>query len=99
MNTKKWSKEEIAYKMETDNVWLYRGLMAIYKHQTEDEKSSGITKHDNGIGFNGVDANFMTNLALFYKSYGFLTQKQLAHCRKKMKKYAKQLSNIANGVV
>ena len=38
MTAKKWTKEEIAAKLATDDKWLIRGLLAIYAGQTEEEK-------------------------------------------------------------
>ncbi len=95
--SKKWSKEEIRFRLETDNRWLFKGLLAIYDRQTEDEKSSEITKHENSIGFNGVDANILTAFAKHYKEHGWLSKKQIDLTRKKMLKYSSQLSRIANG--
>lgn len=96
---KKWKKEEIQYKMKTDDRWLIKGLLAIYKRQTDDEQSSGATKHDNGVGFNGVDSSFLSNAAVFYMKAGFLTPKHMAAVRKAMHKYAGQLAQIANGML
>lgn len=95
---KKWTKEEIREKMATDGRWLIRGLLAIYDRQTADEKSMGATVEDNGIGFNGVDAEILTSIAMNYKTRNFISPKQLAIVQKKMVKYAGQLAKIANGV-
>lgn len=96
---KKWKKEEIQHKLETNNKWLIKGLLAIYNKQTQDEKSAEVTKHDNGVGFGGADGNILTNRAKFYIERGFLTEAQLKYVRKAMKKYAGQLAKIANGLV
>lgn len=98
-NTKKWTKDEIKAKLASDNVWLCRGLVAIYNKQTEDEKVAGRTDHDNGIGFNGCDAEILTSYAQQFNARGFLTPKQIEVTRKKMLKYAGQLTKIANGEV
>ena len=90
-----WTKELIKEKLETDDKWLSRGLLAIYERQTADEKSSEATKHHNGIGFNKVDAGFLTSLAESLKKYGTLTPKQILYCRKKLVKYCGQLEKIA----
>lgn len=92
---KKWKKEEIQLKMETDNKWLYRGLMVIYQNQTADERNAGVTSHSNGIGFTGADASYLTAMALRLKNYGHLG-KQLANVRRAMVKYAGQLAKVAN---
>ena len=93
---KKWTKEEIREKMATDGRWLIRGLLAIYDRQTFQEQANGYTVEDNGIGFNGVDAEILSSIALNYKTRNFISPKQLAIVQKKMPKYAKQLSRIAN---
>lgn len=92
---KKWTAEEIRFNMETNNKWLIRGLLAIYSCQTADERNDGITKHDNGIGFNGVDSSFLSNMAIFYNKAGYLSPKQLEKTRQRMLKYSKQLATIA----
>lgn len=91
-----WTKKEIREKLQSDDRWVIKGLLTIYRYQTEDEKSMGATKHDNGVGFNGLDAPFMSSLAEWYKEKGSLTQKQMLHCRKTILKYAGQLARIAN---
>lgn len=95
----KWKKEDIKHKLLTDNRWLIKGLLAIFNKQTEDEKASEVTKHDNGVGFGGADGNILTSMAKFYNTRGFLTNGQLTYLRKAMPKYAGQLAKIANKVV
>ena len=99
MTDKNWTKAEIKTNLETNDKWLCRGLVAIFKKQTADEQVEGRTSHDNGIGFNGVDAEILTSFAMQYLERGFLTPKQIAMTRKKMLKYAGQLVKIANGDV
>lgn len=90
-----WTKDQIREKIKTNDAWLIRGLMAIYAGQTQEEKAIGATKEDNGIGFNGADAEILTSFAQGYIRYGRLTPKQLAITRNKMVKYAGQLVKIA----
>lgn len=96
---KKWKKEEIRFNMETNDKWLFRGLMAIYARQTEDERASEVTKHDNAVGFSGADSNFLSRAAVYYKSNGFLTKNHKEAVRKAMLKYAGQLCKIANKLI
>lgn len=96
---KKWKAEEIRHRMELSNKWLIQGLMAIYKRQTDDERSSEVTKHENSVGFNGPDSNVLTRMAKWYEQRGFLGKNQLAKCREKMLKYSGQLAKIANGEI
>lgn len=91
----KLTKEYIAEKLETNDKWLYQGITAIYNRQTADEQAAGETTHQNGVGFNGVDAQIMSSFAEFLAKTGFLTSKQKIIARKKMKKYAGQLLMLA----
>ena len=74
---------------------VIRALLAIYDRQTESEKADQTTKEDNGVGFNGVDGIILSSFAEWYKNKGFLSPKQLAISRNKMKRYWKQLLAIA----
>lgn len=93
---KKWKKDEIRAKLETNDVWLFKGLVAIFNKQTADEQDSGVTCHENGMGFTGADAEFMTSLANQYLVCGSLSKRQTEVVRKRMLKYAGQLAKIAN---
>lgn len=93
---KVWTVEEIRDKLLTDDVWLIRALKAIYKHQTELERVNRNTKVLNNIGFNAMDADFLSGMVAFHKDRGFFTPKQIEVIRKKMVKYAGQLTKIAN---
>ena len=95
----KWSKDVIAEKLLTDRKWLERGIVALYERQTKTEQSSGVTKEENGVGFNKVDAAFLSSLAEKIQQGWQLSEKQLFIARKKMKKYSGQLARIANSKV
>ena len=97
MQKPKWTKEAIRAKLEVSDAWLYRGLSAIYARQTADEQDTNTTNHENGVGFNGVDAEFLSSLAVQVNTVNYLTPKQIGHARTKMLKYAGQLARIANG--
>lgn len=98
MTTKrlKWTKEEIRDMLVKSDKALIRGLMTIYSYQTAEEQAFGQTVEDNGMGFNGADAEFLTQIALSYKQYNRLTPGQIEWTRKKMLKYAGQLAQHAN---
>lgn len=96
MTTKHWTSEDIkALLIESDKA-VARAILAIYGRQTADEQAVGETTQHNGVGFNGVDANFLSSLAKFYQSKGFLSAGQVKYGRKAIMKYAGQLVNIAN---
>ena len=91
-----WTKEDIRELLLTDDKAVARGVVAIYNLQTEDEQNVGETSVKNGVGFNGVDANFMSSIAQFYMRRNFLSPKQVEFARKKLLKYSNQLTMIAN---
>ena len=96
MTMKTWTADEIRANLATSDTWLKRAIVAIYNKQTDDEKSSGNTHHNNGIGFNGADAFILSSFAEQIKARGTLSPKQTAMARTKMGKYAGQLARIAN---
>lgn len=98
MSTEKriWTQEEIKNLVQTNDNMLYRSLKKLYDCQTADEQASGETKEHNGKGFNAFDAEILTSFVNFFNRTGFLTDKQKAIARKKLVKYTKQLTLIAN---
>jgi len=94
-----YTKEIIVDKLTTDQRWLERGILAVYNYQTNQEKRIGDTVEDNGVGFNGADAQFLSSLAQWIQKSSYaegqrLTVKQAAVAARKMKKYAGQLLRI-----
>lgn len=93
-----WTKQEIATRLQSDDAWLRRGILAIYSRQTDLEKGAQSTKEHNNCGFSGVDAKFLSSIAQQIQRGRTLSPKQITVARKKMHKYAQQLADIANGV-
>ena len=93
---KVWTPEEIKELVQTNDKVLYGALKNLYACQTEDEKACKDAKEYNGMGFNGIDAPILTSFAQFLEKTGFLTPKQKMIARKKLVKYNKQLTRLAN---
>ena len=93
------TKQDVQEKLKTDNRWLYRGLLAIWKLQTREEKLVKTTINSNKIGFNIPDAGRLSKYAYRVKNFGCLDDYALLVCRKKMMKYAGQLARLANGEI
>lgn len=91
-----WSAEEIKNLLVTNDKMVAHSVKVLYERQTMSERITHETTESNGIGFNGVDAPFLTSCAQFYISAGFLTPRQTTACRKKLMKYSRQLARIAN---
>ena len=92
-----WSEEEIKELVQTNDKVLYGALKKLYDCQTMDEKQEGATRHYNGKGFNGADSRFLSSVSEFLIRNGFLTEKQKYVTRKRLVKYTKQLTGLANG--
>ena len=97
MENKVWKKEEIVQLLRTNDKAVLRGLLVVYSFQTKDEQGLSATVIHNGVGFNSFDADFMTSVAKQYKELGRLTTTQMRLVRKVIVKYAKQLTDVANG--
>jgi len=91
------TRTNIQVKIQEDDRWLFRAILAIYKRQTVHEQQTDRTVERNGIGFNGVDAPFLSSLACQINCKGYLSMKQKVIARKMMTKYCGQLERIANG--
>lgn len=99
----KKATEMVRSNLAESDKWLIRGLLAIYARQTHDEQSQQTTKHDNEVGFNGLDAPILSSFAVQVRKHendphprfpNPLSPKQLRLARKKMLKYAGQLAGI-----
>ena len=94
MNT--WDKESIHKLLDTSHVAVERAILAIYARQDSDEQRCGTTHKANGRGFSQFDAEFMTSLAKELKQRGALSHRQITAARKGIKRYWRQLVEIAN---
>ena len=91
-----WTAEEIKNIINRNDRQLCLAIVQIYNCQTEDEKLYKETSHDNGIGFNAFDSEILSSFAEQYLERGSLTKRQIEVARKKMQKYSKQLTKLAN---
>ena len=91
-----FTKEGILFLIEQDDAQAMRALVNLYHLQTEDEQETEQTSHQNGAGFNAIDAPFLSSLARYAIEHNRLSPKQMSHVRKKLPKYVNQLLAIAN---
>jgi hypothetical protein len=92
-----WNKQSILDLLESNDVAVTRAVVAIYNRQTASEQNSEETLEANGIGFNGSDARFLSYCAKYAKDRKTnLSGEHLIKARHKIKKYWKQLVDIAN---
>lgn len=91
-----WTEDKIKELLKTNKTMVLRSLIKLYDCQTTEEKNSKTTRVYNGKGFNACDATILTSIAEFYLIKGFISDKQYDIVYKKIQKYAKQLTAIAN---
>jgi len=92
----RWTKEEVLAKLEDSDNWVERGILAIYRKQTEDEKCLEHTKWANSVGFSAFHAKLGTYYANWLLKGNHLSGNHLVKARKLIKHYAGQLATIAN---
>ena len=97
--SKVWTVEEIKHLLETNDDMVKGSLKKLYSFQTRSEQEHGDTHEYNGVGFNSFDAPILSNMAEWYLDKGFLTHNQIKLARKKLMKYVKQLTKIANNQI
>ncbi len=104
--TKEWKKEEIKELLEHNDEAVYRAIVRIHRRQTPDEQRCHSTVQSNGVGFSAFDAEILSSFAERIHAWNQetthqytkpLSPRQLVVGRKKIKKYARQLAEIANG--
>lgn len=89
--TKQDTLNALQHKLRSDVRWAQRGLLAIYRNQTEDEKASANVINHNSMGFRCMDSIILTSFANQLQQRGSLSPKQMSVVFKLMPKYARQL--------
>lgn len=96
------AEQKIRDLLERSDRAVERGVVAIYNRQTASEQQIDATTESNGVGFNAVDATFLSSLAkqVIENRHGrqegsILTLKQRDIARKCLMKYAAQLVQVA----
>ena len=92
----------IKANLGTNDQWVIRAILAIFSRQTAVEQCTETTREENGIGFNGVDAEILSSFAKQIIDFEAgksrfrspLSPKQMGIARRKITKYAGQLLSI-----
>jgi hypothetical protein len=87
-----WDKEALTELLNRNDEAVGRALVVVFNNQTADEKAAFVTKHNNGEGFTGRDAEWLTDIArkwLIYRRWA--SPRQLAAVRKAIVKYHRQI--------
>ena len=89
-----YTKEYIKEKLSTDQRWMERSLVVLYRYQTEDEQESGRTSWMNNRGFNSSDSKYLTYCSKYVLNGGHLSGKHLVKCGKMLPKYWRQIQML-----
>ena len=88
---------DIRSKLTTDVNFATSAMVAIFKvNQTSDERADERTKWNNGIGFNGCDAEILSSFSRQVLHGRTMSPKQQVIITKKLPKYAKQVEQLIN---
>ena len=96
------SEKTIKEKIQTDYGFAIKCLLIVYDNQRNDEKQIKQTKYHNNVGFNGTDAEFLSDCAervirwrqeTEHQFPAPLSPRQMECVRKSLPKYWKQISN------
>lgn len=91
-----WDKEKIQALLDSKPEAVIRGLRAVAALQTADEAAGAYTRESNGVGFSKHDAPFLTDMLRQLQAGRTLSPKQFAVTKNKVKRYWRQLAEIAN---
>ena len=92
--TVEFEKSVLKKLLATNERWAKKALMRIYAAQTSDEKDCGETLHDNGVGFNGVDAKLLTRIAKWYAEKNYIGAGYMKIVHDRIPKYADQIFSL-----
>ena len=89
------TKEQTINLLKRSDEMVKQSLVFLFQQQTAEEQGVKATCEQNGRGFNGFDAPFLSSLAEQVIKHGTLSEKQLTYARRDLVKYAGQLSAMS----
>lgn len=97
------TENQVVAKLGRDDAFVVNCLIKLYERQTADERMEKRTAVDNGVGFNAVDAAFLSSCAeqatanRRNRRYpNDLSPAQLNAVRRSIVKYARQITDMVN---
>ena len=96
-NLKEW-KAYIQNLLQFNDDAVKSALVLLLSFQEEDEQRDNKSVHENGVGFNKVDADFLGRMAKRVNAGMDLTDSQMQACRWALMKYWRQLTDRQSGV-
>ena len=100
---KNWTKESILGLLDQWTIpgqengkAMFRALHSLYERQTVSEQATHESREQNGRGFTKFDAELLSDIAKKSEKYESLTPKQTQLVGRRIRKYHRQLVEIAN---
>ncbi len=100
---KVWTKESILGLLDQWTIpgqengkAMFRAFHSLYERQTVGEQETHESHEQNGRGFTKFDADLLTDIAQKSEKHGSLTPKQTQLVGRRIRKYHRQLVEIAN---
>jgi len=93
---KVWKRYEIERLLKRSDKAVKHAILCLYSRQTEEERCASNTLSQNNKGFNAFDAPFLSGIAQQLKKSDYLSPKLISICRRRIMKYAGQLTQVAN---
>jgi hypothetical protein len=90
-----WTEAKVLLMLSTDDRWVERALVMLYRRQTEYEKQKDTTRVKNTIGFQRGDDETMSPLARKIEAGGKLSEMELAYVRRPWHRGATPIPTIA----
>lgn len=91
-----WTEEQMKELLRTNKQAVLRAIIVLYNRQTELEKQFKESNVVNGMGYNCKDSWYMSTLAKQLIEYGKIANEDFWKARWRLRKYTKQLVEIAN---
>ena len=91
-----WNEAKIEKLLRENDRAVERAMVAIYDRQTQDEKATSDTRHNNGRGFRANHASKGSYYARWVLGGRRLSGHHLENARKIALHYRKQLAAVAN---
>lgn len=99
MQARKYTQNHIRELLLVNDEAVERAILAIFRNQTDDEKSARVTKYQNGRGFTAAHAKLGSYYARWLAAGNKFSGTHKAKARKMALRYVRQLCEISNGEV
>jgi len=92
-------KQIVSYmrlRLRYDWNWTSQALLRLYEFQTLSEKTSGVSVEQNGMGFSGFDAPFLSHVVCRLRCHANFAPEMKDKIQRKVRRYAEQVVEISD---